>query len=55
MNKRTQKDQTLSSNASATSNLTVLAPVFVRVMCVNSLLTHYSEASVSILVECFSP
>ncbi|PRQ23389.1 hypothetical protein RchiOBHm_Chr6g0260801 [Rosa chinensis] len=67
---QSQKDQTLSSNASASSSTdvgvnqvkggmsssTLLAPVFGRVVRVNSLLTRYSsEASVSMLVEWFSP
>ncbi|CAL9022135.1 unnamed protein product [Prunus brigantina] len=68
MNKRTQKDQTLASNASGSTdagssqevqakggiNSTVLAPIFGRVVGANSLLTGYSEASISMLVDWFS-
>lgn len=68
--KQSQSDQTLSSNAASASSTdvrysqgkvgmsssTLLAPVFGRVNSVNSPLTHYlSEASVSMLVEWFSP
>ncbi|PQQ21881.1 serine/threonine-protein kinase SMG1 [Prunus yedoensis var. nudiflora] len=68
MNKRTRKDQTLASNASGSTdpgssqevqakggiNSTVLAPIFGRVVGANSLLTSYSEASISMLVDWFS-
>ncbi|KAL6211608.1 hypothetical protein ACLB2K_016831 [Fragaria x ananassa] len=66
---QSQKDQTLPSSASASTSTdvgvsqargmissTLLAPVFGRVMLVNSVLTRFSsEASVFMLVECFSP
>ncbi|CAB4290392.1 unnamed protein product [Prunus armeniaca] len=68
MNKRTRKDQILASNASGSTdagssqevqakggiNSTVLAPIFGRVEGANSLLTGYSEASISMLVDWFS-
>lgn len=73
-NEMKKRDQTLSSNGSASTqsatvavgfeqdvlakggmNSVVLAPVFDRVERVNSLLSHCSEDSVSMLVEWFSP